>query len=412
MPVKRWTLTTLLVGTCCIAACVSKNGNEAPPEYLEPAGWLEPEKTLNGENFADYVSATRQLVAEHRMYIDATESADTSIELTAVTPREFEPSPQCPDGEARGIVILVHGLSDTAFALQDVAKHLASTCFIARTVLLPGHGTRAGDLTVVDHHDWLESLRFLTKQAATEHDNIVLGGFSLGAALTLTIALEKNSPVKRVIGISPAYTISASRLARMTPWLYWAMPWLDKSYPEDFARYGATPTRSVAETVGAIRHMKSVLDNAEAVELPWLLIQSMDDSVVQPEANIDFHSTHATHSSSRIVNFSSDLNETPTDKRALWIPGDNAAQRVQGLTHVSVHVSPENSHYGVKGDFRNCGMRSRRSAEEVEYCQRAENVWYGLWNKPGPVGEVWALSTFNPNFDAFTNQIDQFLSEP
>jgi len=95
--------------------------------------------------------------------------------------------------------------------MHDLAEHLASTCFIARTVLLPGHGTRVGDLLVVDHHDWLQSVRYLARQAAVENDNVILGGFSLGATLSLIIAIEEDSPVKRVIGISLAYTIAASR---------------------------------------------------------------------------------------------------------------------------------------------------------------------------------------------------------
>jgi len=80
------------------------------------------------------------------------------------------------------------------------------------------------------------------------------------------------------------------------------------------------------------------------------------------------------------------------------------------LSHVSVHVSPENSHYGVNGDYRNCGLRSRRSAEDVKRCENAENVTYGLWSQSESADEIWAISTFNPKFDAFTDQIDQFLS--
>ncbi len=399
----------MLLSVFVSVACAVKNGNDAPDEYLEPAGWVNVEQTLKGNSFAEYVTVIRQLVAEHRVYFDSAKAADTSTELLAVTPNEYSPTPQCADVKTRGIVILVHGLSDTAFAMQDLAKHLASTCFIVRTVLLPGHGTRAGDLLIVDHHDWLKSIRYLTMQAAAEHDNVVLGGFSLGAALTLTIANEKDSPVKSVIGISPAYSISASRLARLSPLLDWAIPWLSKSPPDDFARYGAAPSRSVSETVSAIRHMKSVLGNTEQVKLPWLLIQSMDDAVVQPEANIAFHKNFAKHVNSPIVNFYSDPIAGVQDKQLIWIRAEDAELRVKGLSHVSVHVSPENSHYGVNGDYRNCGLRGRRSAEDVERCENADDVAYGLWNQLRSNNEIWAISTFNPKFDAFTDQIDQFL---
>lgn len=412
MLLKEFALRTLLLCTCFSLGCASKQEGEVPAKYLEPAGWFEPNQVLKGNKFADYVKATKQLVAEYRVYLDTAKAVDNATELLAVIPKEYEPAPECSSAEPRGIAILVHGLSDTAFAMQDLAEHLASTCFIARTVLLPGHGTRPGDLLVVDHHDWLDNLRYLTQQAAAENDNIILVGFSLGAALTLTVATEKDSSVKSVIGISPAYSIAASRLARLSPFVDWAIPWLIKSPPDDFVRYGTAPLRSVSETVGAIRHMKSVLKLSEAVEQPWLLIQSMDDSVVQPATNMDFHSTFAKNDKSRIVNFHSDNADVEQDERAMWIRGDNQALRVEGLTHVSVHISPKNNHYGVNGDYRNCGLRSPRSAKNVERCENAESVVYGLWNKAETTDDIWAVSTFNPNFKAFTDQIDLFLAEP
>jgi len=406
-------LITLLICSYLCMACASNNSNDAPAEYLHAAGWLEPEKTLTGSRYEDYVSAIQALVKEHRVYFESAQAAEPIDELLAVTPKEYKPVPECAGTPARGIAILVHGLSDTAFAMHDLASHLASTCYIARTVLLPGHGTRAGDLLVVDHHDWLQSIRYLTQQAAMEHDNVVLGGFSLGAALTLTIAIEADSPVKSVIGISPAYTIAASRLARLAPLLDWAIPWLDKTPPDDFARYGAAASRSVSETVAAIRHLKSVLGTNGSVEVPWLLLQSMDDAVVQPALNNDFHANAAVNPKSRIVNFYSDQSTLATDvandDSATWVRSNDDEKRVHGLTHVAVHISPDNTHYGVNGSFRNCGVRSKRSTEAVKLCQSAEDIKLGLWNDVQFSEGNWALSTYNPHFSVFTDHIDQFL---
>jgi len=79
-------------------ACAVKNGkNDAPDEYLEPAGWVDIEQTLKGNSFAEYVTATHQLVAEHRVYFDTANAVDVETELLAVTPKEYAPVAKCSD---------------------------------------------------------------------------------------------------------------------------------------------------------------------------------------------------------------------------------------------------------------------------------------------------------------------------
>lgn len=128
---------------------------------------------------------------------------------------------------------------------------------------------------------------------------------------------------------------------------------------------------------------------------------------------MEFHTESAQHAASRIVNFYSDQAEMAQDSGAIWISGVDEEMQVKGVTHLSVHVSPENSHYGIDGDYRGCDPRGgHRSAEDVERCENADRVTYGLRNRSGSTDEVWAVATFNPAFDAFTDQIDQFLSTP
>ncbi len=134
-------------------------------------------------------------------------------EIERAAPREYPAAEHCAE-QVAGTAILVHGLSDTAFAMRDLAQSLSNQCYISRTALLPGHGTCAGDLLAVTHEDWTHTVRYLTEQAAREHDRVVLLGYSLGAIATMTVALDENSPVDALLAISPAYNISTMSSAR------------------------------------------------------------------------------------------------------------------------------------------------------------------------------------------------------
>ena len=48
----------------------------------------------------------------------------------------------------------MHGLEDSPQSFVDIGQELADEGFLVRTVLLPDHGTRPGDMVNVDHNDW------------------------------------------------------------------------------------------------------------------------------------------------------------------------------------------------------------------------------------------------------------------
>ena len=108
-------------------------------------------------------------------------------ELGKVAPFRDLPDRGCKTDAPRGIAVLIHELSDTAFAMRDLAATFSKQCFKARALLLPGHGTRPADLVAVDHHYWLNHVEAALKQARAESSFVVVAGFSLGAALALLI---------------------------------------------------------------------------------------------------------------------------------------------------------------------------------------------------------------------------------
>jgi alpha-beta hydrolase superfamily lysophospholipase len=396
-------LSALLTG-CAVS------GRVVPAPELASSGWNDPAALAPVADFDAYVRGVTEELRSHRLPFDPS-MADA--ELGLVAPFRVPPGPACQAGERRGIAVLVHGLSDSAFAMRDLAASLARQCFESRVLLLPGHGTRPADLMVVDHEDWLGHVQAAVSQAARESDFVVMAGFSLGAALALTVAADSPGKVDAVIGLSPAYRIRSTLLARQARWIAAFRPWLNAGTQVEFARYAAMPTLGIASTMATLGRMDARVDGRGALRVPWLVVQSEDDEVVDVAGNRRFFTANAGDARSVLLNyFSAAPTPTPTPAsgdRVVWLPAADAPLRVVGLSHLSVHIAPDNPHYGVTGSYRNCGSVPFRQEDEIRACRQAERVWYGVSGQSPPAGEAGARATFNPHYADLERRIGRFL---
>jgi len=161
-----------------------------------------------------------------------------------------------------------------------------------------------------------------------------------------------------------------------------------------------------------MQSMHAALNSQKHVRQPWLLVQSLDDAVTLPERNLDLFERYADHAGSLAVGFYTGDKPITADSRQRWIPGHNESLRVRALTHLAVHISPENEHYGINGRYRNCGSTGPRHSDAVARCENAESVWYGLWrDRKHEVSSAppQAMSTFNPQFEQLTKLLSEFL---
>ena len=141
-----------------------------------------------------------------------------------------------------------------------------------------------------------------------------------------------------------------------------------------------------------------------------MLTQSMDDAVVVPEQNELLWKQQATNPNSQLIRFVS-TQQYPSEQKVLTLPGSSDAERVIALTHLAIHQSPLNPHYGKNGTYRNCGSNMPREPDRVKQCEESENVWYGLWSTEQITDQAMAFSTFNPSFDQLANEIRTFAKK-
>lgn len=146
-------------------------------------------------SFADYLQLEDRLFADlRRRVLDDTSAADTFV-LGRYNPaslparlaadrynRSYELIPQ----EIRGAALLVHGLTDSPYAMRRIGEMLHARGFYVLALRLPGHGTVPGALRNVTWQDWYAAVELAARHAAARAGSgqpFVAAGFSTGAAL-------------------------------------------------------------------------------------------------------------------------------------------------------------------------------------------------------------------------------------
>jgi alpha-beta hydrolase superfamily lysophospholipase len=98
-----------------------------------------------------------------------------------------------PEGEPRGSVVLLHGLTDSPYSMRHVAAHYRDRGFAAIGLRIPGHGTVPAGLIGMDWEDWVEATKLAVREArrlAGPDKPLHLVGFSNGGALAMKYALD------------------------------------------------------------------------------------------------------------------------------------------------------------------------------------------------------------------------------
>jgi alpha-beta hydrolase superfamily lysophospholipase len=84
---------------------------------------------------------------------------DSPINPQRFTPNWNRTQSLEPEGELRGGVLLIHGLTDAPYSMRAVAEIYRRHGFYALCLRMPGHGTVPGALTEAHWEDWRAAAR-------------------------------------------------------------------------------------------------------------------------------------------------------------------------------------------------------------------------------------------------------------
>lgn len=370
--------------------------------------------------FVEYVASSRTMIAKVRADDGSPVSEDV---VDGNAPFELKPAKHCPRGHnkpyRRGI-LLTHGLTDSPYFMRALADFFQANCFRVMAILLPGHGTRPGDLLEIDWHEWLKAEAYGTEQLAAEVDEIYLAGYSTGGALSIYQGLGD----KRVRGLflfSPALKISSlaalANAHKIYSWLSPSAKWLDITPDNGVYKYESFPKNAAAQ----IYYLTQALDKKlqqETLDIPVFSALSLDDTTVNSPATIAFMS-RAKHPASAMVLYTTDTNTVPLgfDQKKIangkleLVNSVIPAQKILSSAHTAIVLPAQDAHYGVHGKYANCAHYYPSEMEKYNMCkQHPENNLYGELSKENLQQGILQRLMYNPHFSTLEISMKRFIS--
>jgi len=250
-----------------------------------------------------------------------------------------------PKGTPVGVVVLLHGLTDSPYSQRHIAQIYRDHGFVAIVIRLPAHGTVPAALTDVAWQDWQAATRLAVREARRRVPPpapLHLVGFSNGGALALKYALDaiadpQEARPDRIVLISPM--IGITRLARFAGiaglpavfppfakagWLSLVPefnPFKYNSFPINGAVQSYRLTRVLQQQI-ALYGRTGQLDHLP----PILTFQSVIDFTVSTSAIISAFYAHLPSNGSELVLF--DVNRTVNFGLLLRPTADTALARL------------------------------------------------------------------------------------
>ncbi len=227
-----------------------------------------------------------------------------------------------PDAPPAGVVVLLHGLTDSPYSLRHVAEHYRERGWLALGIRLPGHGTVPAALARVDWQDWMAATRLAVREArrrAAPGVPFHLVGYSNGGALAVKYALaaldDASLPMPdRIVLLSPMIGVTAfARFAGVLGWpavipAFAKTAWLGIEPEYNPFKYNSFPVNGARQSSLLARALQAqVLHAAGEGRLaglpPILTFQSVVDATVSVDAVLAGLYAHLPANGSELVLF-------------------------------------------------------------------------------------------------------------
>lgn len=257
----------------------------------------------------DYLAVEDALFRELATYmIDPAERGNRSMVIRYIRggpgdPATFEPNwnrtvELRPQGEPRGAVLLLHGLTDSPYSMRSLAEAFQAEGYVALCLRVPGHGTVPAGLLEVTTDDWMAAVRIGWRhvlEVAGPDRPVHLCGYSNGGALAVLHTLELLADGARtpdsVVLLSPAIGITpfaaASNFHKVYSWIPWfaKAKWLGVEPEYDPFKYNSFPKNAGAQSWAMTRLIERAMATAQsdgslARIPPILTFQSVVDSTI------------------------------------------------------------------------------------------------------------------------------------
>jgi esterase/lipase len=386
----------------------------APLEARHRASGLNSRFSGSQPEFADYIAKMRDMIFRVR-------SGEDAIRLEKIvagnTPFELKPAPGFTPGRhklyRRG-VLLVHGLTDSPYSMRHLADFFHANGFRVMAILLPGHGTRPGDLLDVTWQEWAKAVAYGCDMLAAEVEELYLAGYSAGGALGIHQCLH-DQRVRGLFMFSPALDITHraawAKLHQLYSWIFPVAKWVSIKPDRDIYKYESLPKNAAGQLYALTQENQRLLQS-RAITLPIFTAISQDDTSVIASATLKFMAS-APNPLNRLLLYTTDTTQLPPDIPAPQVELINSrlpAQKILSSAHTAILQPADDPHYGDNGEYSNCLHYYPDDMEKYEAClKHPRNAWQGEITASNLQAGLLRRLTYNPHFAGLKISLQQFI---
>jgi esterase/lipase len=411
------------------------------PARLRPSGFNN-QFDSDGLPFHQYIDKMRVMIAKAR--VDLTPE-NKSFFIDANSPYELFPTSNpsasqnneqththqssSPTKKFKNGILMIHGLFDSPYYLKEIANHLHKKGFLAKGILLPGHGTVPGDLINMKNTEWIKAVRYGIKSFQGQVDNLYLGGFSTGALLALSFAFEDDS-IKGLILLSPAVRVRPRLPFFAQQWTKWhtclsyfcnRCQWFNIGPDADFAKYESL-SFNAAYQVYLLTQQLALKNRQRSLSIPIFIAISKNDEVIDTPAVIDFFNQQP-NPHNKMILYSTE-NDSSLNARIQQINSRIPEENIVDFSHICIPFPANNPHYGKKGDAyefewllsntgklvkkKNSGLNSLLNKNNRNTQNANNEIHYGSLSLHNLKTYPMHRLSYNPYFDNMLEAMDNF----
>lgn len=377
-----------------------------------PSG-LNSEFVGGSGTFSDYIAEMQSRIQCCRDKLGLANSAEIVAGNSPfqLYPKNFKAGINHP--YQRGI-LLIHGLSDSPYFMRTLGDFFAAQGFRVMAILLPGHGTQAGDLLTIKAESWEATVAYGCQQLAKEVDELYLGGFSAGGALSVLQSLQDNC-VRGLFLFAPALKISAkaryARLYRLIDWLIPSAKWLNIYRDDDYYKYESFPNNAVTQMWRLTQKVSQQLAK-KPLTIPIFAVASADDATVNTNA-VAAWLADCPHPANHLVWYDS-AGKLPTTHLTMnkieVVCSARPSSGILGSAHTAIVLTEDDPEYGLQGRYVNCLHYLPHDMARYQACKNNPvHLQRGEINVQNLSVELLARLMVNPNFSALKVSMQQFI---
>jgi carboxylesterase len=185
-------------------------------------------------------------------------------------------------------IILVHGFTGSPISMRPWAEYLLQNGYSVSVPLLPGHGTKPGDLNLVKWQQWPAKVEAELEWMQSQGMKVFIFGLSMGGGTTLNVAMKKNPSIAGIVLVNPMAHVKF--IPHQLAWLISRFQKMRDSVGDDIKQPGVTehgydslPAVGVYELLKMLSYNRKRLHD---VTVPLLLFHSKDDHTL-PVSNTE-----------------------------------------------------------------------------------------------------------------------------